>query len=108
VVQVHLSWAPSEEEALQVAYDQWRTNVFAPPIPWDVELAEEFDRLAEEVTPEKVRETVLVSADLDQHVEWLTELAALGFDEINLHHVGQEQSAFIDAFGERVLPRLAS
>ncbi|MBA2440394.1 MAG: TIGR03885 family FMN-dependent LLM class oxidoreductase [Thermoleophilaceae bacterium] len=108
VVQVHLSWAPSEEEALQVAYDQWRTNVFAPPIPWDVELAEEFDRLAEEVTPEKVRETVLVSANLDQHVDWLRELASLGFDEINLHHVGQEQSAFIDAFGEHVLPKLVS
>ncbi|MGI9080812.1 MAG: TIGR03885 family FMN-dependent LLM class oxidoreductase [Thermoleophilaceae bacterium] len=108
VVQVHLSWAPSEEEALQVAYDQWRTNVFAPPIPWDVELAEEFDRLAEEVTPEKVRETVLVSAHLDQHVDWLRELASLGFDEINLHHVGQEQSAFIDAFGEHVLPKLVS
>jgi len=108
VVQVHLSWAPSEEEALQVAYEQWRTNVFAPPIPWDIELAEEFDRLAEEVTPEKVRETVLVSADLDQHVDWLQELASLGFDEINLHHVGQEQSAFIDAFGEHVLPKLVS
>ena len=108
VVQVHLSWAPSEEEALQVAYEQWRTNVFAPPIPWDIELAEEFDRLAEEVTPEKVRETVLVSADLDQHVDWLRELASLGFDEINLHHVGQEQSAFIDAFGEHVLPKLVS
>ncbi len=51
---------------------------------------------------------MLVSADLDQHVDWLRELASLGFDEINLHHVGQEQSAFIDAFGEHVLPKLVS
>ena len=64
VLQVHLSWAPSEEEALRVAHEQWRTNVFPPPTCWDVETAEDFDRLAEDVTPEQVRETVLVSSDL--------------------------------------------
>ena len=41
-----------------------------------------------------------------QHREWLAEYAELGFDEIYLHHVGQEQAAFIDAFGEKVLPEL--
>ena len=110
VLQVHLSWAPSEEEALQVAYDQWRTNVFPPPTCWDLELAEDFDRLAEknEVTPDEVSKTVLISSDLDQHVAWLRELIDLGFEEINVHHVGQDQSDFIDAFGEHVLPKLTS
>jgi probable non-F420 flavinoid oxidoreductase len=107
VLQVHLSWAPTDEEALAIAHDQWRTNVFPPPTCWDLELPEDFDRLARDVTPEQVRDTVLVSADLAQHAAWLEELAALGFDEINLHHVGQDLSAFIDAFGEHVLPRLA-
>ena len=108
VLQVHLSWAPSEEEALRVAHDQWRTNVFPPPTCWDLELPEDFDRLARDVTPERVRDTVLVSADLARHAAWLEELAALGFDEINLHHVGQDLTAFNDAFGEHVLPRLAT
>jgi hypothetical protein len=53
-----------------------------------------------------VRETVLVSADLERHVEWLTELAGLGFDALALHHVGQDLDPFVDAFGEHVLPRL--
>ncbi len=106
VLQVHLSWAPREEEALQVAHDQWRTNVFPPPTCWDVETADDFDRLAEDVTPEQVRETVLVSADLDRHTAWLHELAELGFDEINLHHVGEDLTGFIDSFGEHVLPHL--
>jgi probable non-F420 flavinoid oxidoreductase len=108
VLQVHLSWAPSEEEALRIAHDQWRTNVFPPPTCWDLELHEEFDRLARDVTPEQVRDTVLVSADLARHAAWLEELAALGFDEINLHHVGQDLGPFIDAFGEHVLPRIAA
>jgi len=34
--------------------------------------------------------------------------AEVGFDKIFLHHVGQEQQAFVDAFGEKVLPQLRS
>jgi probable non-F420 flavinoid oxidoreductase len=104
VLQVHLSWAQSDEEALRIAHDQWRTNVFDPPVCWDLELPEHFDKAAAHVRPEDVHGKVLVSSDLRQHVEWLQELAAVGFDEIALHHVGQDLDAFIDAFGEHVLP----
>jgi probable non-F420 flavinoid oxidoreductase len=106
VLQVHLSWAPTDDEALRIAHDQWRTNVFDPPVCWDLDTAEAFDAAARHVRPEDVRGKVLVSADLEQHVAWLSELAALGFDEIALHHVGQDLDPFIDAFGEHVLPRL--
>ena len=53
-----------------------------------------------------MRESVWVSSDLDWHAERIAELAELGFDEIQLHQVGRNQRAFIDAFGERVLPAL--
>jgi probable non-F420 flavinoid oxidoreductase len=108
VLQVHLCWAPTDEEAMRIAYDQWRTNVFDPPICWDLETPEAFDVAALHVRPEDVREKVLISSDLAQHVEWLQELAALGFHDIALHHVGQDLDAFIDAFGEHVLPELAA
>ena len=106
-LQVHLSWAPTEAEALAVAHDQWAGNVFGPPISWDLETAEAFDVLWGQVEPDAVRDAVRVSADLAQHREWLAEYADLGFDDLYLHHVGQEQSGFIDTFGEQVLPALA-
>jgi alkanesulfonate monooxygenase SsuD/methylene tetrahydromethanopterin reductase-like flavin-dependent oxidoreductase (luciferase family) len=105
-IQVHLSWAPSEEEALRIAHDQWRTNVFSPPLCWDLATVEQFDEAAKHVRPEALRGAVQVSSDLGQHVQWISELADLGFDAIYLHHVGKEQRAFIEAFGEHVLPRL--
>jgi alkanesulfonate monooxygenase SsuD/methylene tetrahydromethanopterin reductase-like flavin-dependent oxidoreductase (luciferase family) len=105
-LQVHVSWAETEEEALAVAFDQWRTNVFAPPVPWDLETVEQFDEAARFVRPEDVRRSVRVSSDLARHVEWLREDAELGFDRIMLHHVGREQGPFIEAFGEHVLPAL--
>ena len=105
-LQVHLSWSPDPEEALRIAHDQWAANVFGPPVSWDTATVEAFDTLATQVPPEAVRTPVRVSADLGQHLEWLTEYAELGFDDLYLHHVGQHQTAFIDAFGEHVLPEL--
>jgi probable non-F420 flavinoid oxidoreductase len=106
VLQVHLSWAASEDEALRIAHDQWRTNVFDPPLCWDIDTVDGFDRAARFVRAEDLRGKVLISADLEQQVAWLSELAALGFDDIALHHVGQDLDPFIDAFGEHVLPKL--
>lgn len=107
-LQVHLSWDPSEERAEAIAHDQWRTNTFPPPASWDIPSVEIFDATSEHIPVDQVRGTVLVSNDLGRHAAWLQEFAELGFEEIYLHHVGQEQEAFVDAFGEKVLPQLTA
>jgi probable non-F420 flavinoid oxidoreductase len=107
-LQVHLSWADSDEEALRIAHDQWRTNVFGPPLAWDLETVEQFDEAAAHVRPEDMRDAVLISADPERHTAWLHELAELGFQEVHLHHVGRDLGPFIHTFGERVLPELQS
>jgi probable non-F420 flavinoid oxidoreductase len=107
-VQVHVSWAEDEDTALELAYDQWRTNVFSSELNWNLESPAQFDAAAQKVRPEDLRGPVLVSADLDWHVERLGELAALGADGLYLHHVGKEQTAFIEAFAAEVLPQLSA
>lgn len=106
-LQIHLSWAPTEGEALAIAHDQWRNNVFAPPVSWDLETVEAFDVIGENVAPEQVMNSVRVSSDLGQHAAWLHEYLEQGWDELYLHFVGQRQAGFIDTFGEHVLPQLS-
>jgi probable non-F420 flavinoid oxidoreductase len=106
-VQVHLSWAADDAAARELAHDQWRTNVFPPPLCWDLETVEQFDLAARHVRVEDLEQTVVISSDFERHLELLRELAELGFGEIHLHHVGQDLHPFIDAFGEHVLPSLA-
>jgi len=105
-LQVHLSYAADIDEAQAVAFDQWRTNVFDPPVPWDFELVEHFDAIAELVRPEDLGESVLVSSDPSWYVDRLAAYAELGFEVVYLHHVGKAQAEFIDVFGEQVLPQL--
>ena len=90
-LQVHLSWAPTDDEALAIAHDQWRSNVHGPPVAWDTETVEAFDVMAQTVTPEQVAKVVNVSSDPARHAAWIQEYVDQGWEEIYLHFVGQEQ-----------------
>ncbi|BDZ46339.1 TIGR03885 family FMN-dependent LLM class oxidoreductase [Naasia aerilata] len=106
VLQVHVSYAKTDEEALAIAHEQWRANNLPPDLAWDLDAPEAFDERTKDLPTEATKEAVLVSSDLGWHVGKLTELMQLGFDEVYLHHVGQQQDEFLDAFGEHVLPQL--
>ncbi len=105
-MQVGLNWAPTEEEALQGAYEQWRYNVLGGEVNWELRSPQDFDTATRYVKPEDMKESLLISTDLDQHAEWLAEYIDMGFQELQLHQVGRNQSAFIEAFGSKVLPQL--
>jgi G6PDH family F420-dependent oxidoreductase len=105
-MQVGLNWAPSEEEALAGAHEQWRYNVLGGEVNWELRSPKDFDTATRLVKPEDMRESVLISADLNQHVDWLGEFIELGFEELQLHQVDRNQRRFIEAFGEKVLPQL--
>jgi coenzyme F420-dependent glucose-6-phosphate dehydrogenase len=106
-LQVGLSWAPTEEQALREAHEQWRSNVIGGEVNWNLRTPQEFDMASRFVQPEDMQDSILVSADLGQHTAWLAEYEAMGFSEIHLHHVGTSQRAFIEAFGEYVMPALS-
>jgi probable non-F420 flavinoid oxidoreductase len=105
-LQVHLAWDEQEAVAEDIAHDQWRSNVFDSTLAWNLELPEQFDAAAVHVTPAAVREKVLVSSDLSRHRDVLSDYLELGIDGLFLHHVGQQQDAFIESFGAKVLPEL--
>jgi alkanesulfonate monooxygenase SsuD/methylene tetrahydromethanopterin reductase-like flavin-dependent oxidoreductase (luciferase family) len=105
-LQVGMSWADSEEEALAQAHEQWRTSVLGGEVNWNLRTPSEFETATRHVRPEDMRESLLISADLGRHAAWLAEYAAFGCAEIHLHNVGLNQRAFIEAFGAKVLPQL--
>jgi hypothetical protein len=78
--------------------------VFGSALAWELAMPEQFDDAARFVSPDAVRESVKVSSDLGWHRAWIAELVSLDVDGVYLHHVGQEQRAFIETFGAEVLP----
>lgn len=107
-LQVHLSYAPTLEEARANAHDQWRFNALSSSVAAELKTPSQFDEATRYVRPEDLEESVLVSPDLARHVDWIGGFADLGFCDIYLHNVGLNQRAFIEAFGTTVLPQLAA
>ena len=106
VLQLHVSWAPTDDEALAIAFDQWRSNTFGGEISWDLATVAAFDEASKHVRPEDVAKGVLVSSDPAVHADAIRGYLDLGFDDVYVHHVGQDQTGFIETYAERVLPQL--
>ena len=105
-LQAQTSYASTDEAAKQAAFDQWRPNVLPSTILTELSDPQEFDRAAAALKPDDLQGSIRMSSDLDQHVAWLEQDMALGFDVIFVHQVGRDQKTFLRAFGEHVLPRI--
>ena len=104
-LQIHTSWAPTQEEAEENALKEWPNG--GMPFPkQDIKNPEDFEQMAKLVRIEHFANRMLISADLEEHTAQIQKFVDMGFDEIYLHNVGRDQPAFIKAFGEKVIPGL--
>lgn len=105
-LQVHVSCASSDDAARSNAYEQWRSNAMTAAMAETLRSPEEFDAACSKVRPDDMDEHVRISSDPSEHIGWLEEYSAMGFEELYVHNVGRNQLEFIDRYGADVLPRL--
>jgi coenzyme F420-dependent glucose-6-phosphate dehydrogenase len=106
VLQMQVSWAETQEEALYNAWHQWRHVCLASDDFSKFEIAEDFDIATKNVTAEQISTMMLISHNTSDHIRWIKDYADLGFDEIFLHNAGRNQREFINHFGKNILPAL--
>jgi coenzyme F420-dependent glucose-6-phosphate dehydrogenase len=105
LLQIHVSWARTDEEAVDQAVREWPNGGMAFP-KQDIKNPEDFAAMAKLVRPEDFKNRVLMTSDLDAHRAHIQHYIDMGFDEIHLHNVGRNQAEFIEVFGAEVLPGL--
>lgn len=105
VLQLHLSWAPTDEEALTNAMVEW-PNGGMKFAKGDIRSPFELEQLAKLVRPEDFEGRMVISSDPDVHRASIQRFADIGFDRIYLHNVGRNQREWIDVFSRDVLPKL--
>ncbi len=108
-VQAKIAWAPppgGESAAREMAFAQWRTNVFDSETAAELATPAAFEAHAARVRPQHLDEAVRISADLGRHAAWLAEDLELGADRVFVHNVGTNQREALEAFAAQVLPRL--
>jgi G6PDH family F420-dependent oxidoreductase len=107
ILQLHLSWAETDEQAMRNALVEWPNGGMKFP-KQDIRSPFDFDQMAKLVRPEDFAGRMLISSDLEAHRREIQKYADLGFDRIYLHNVGRNQREWIDAFGREVLPKISA
>lgn len=105
VLQVHLSWAETDEQAMTNAMVEWPNGGMRFPKA-DIRSPFEFEQIARLVRPEDFEGRMVISSDPDKHRAAIQEFVDMGFDRIYLHNVGRNQREWIDVFSRDVLPYL--
>ena len=101
-----VSWAPTEREALDQAYQQWRQSALEPVKLAELRTPAQFAEAAKGVKAAEVAKGVRISSDLGRHAEWLAAYEPLGVDSVYIMNAGKNQEQYIEAFGAKVLPQL--
>ena len=107
-LQVHLSWAPDQRRPRRSPTNSGAATSSHPRSAGTSTSPRRSTRSARTCRWRRSRRSSTSPSDLGAHTARLAEYAELGFGKIFLHHVGQEQEAFVAAFGEKVLPQLRS
>jgi G6PDH family F420-dependent oxidoreductase len=105
LLQLHLSWAATDEEALTNAMTEWPNGgmKFAKQ---DVRSPHDFAAIASLVRPEDFEGRMVISSDPDRHRAEIQRFLDLGVTQIYLHNVGRNQTEWMETFGREVLPQL--
>ena len=105
ILQLHLSWAPTHEEAMGNALREW-PNGGMKFSKADIRSPYDFEQMAKQVRPEDFDGRMLISADPDAHRAEIQRFLDAGIDRVYLHNVGRNQREWIDVFAREVIPRL--
>jgi coenzyme F420-dependent glucose-6-phosphate dehydrogenase len=105
ILQLHLSWAPTDEEAMANAMTEWPNGGMKFP-KQDIRSPFDFEQMAKLVRPEDFDGRMLISSDPDKHRAEIQKFLDLGVNRVYLHNVGRNQTEWIDVFGRDVLPAL--
>ena len=104
LLQVHVSWAPTDQEAIENAMREWPNG----GMPFPEAGHQEPRGLRGDGQARPTRGLHEPPADrrrpCPRTLAYLQRYVDMGFDEIHIHNVGRNQAEFIDVFGREVLP----
>lgn len=104
LLQTQVSYAATDEQAAAEAYERWPNSALPAALLADLRLPSDLDLALANTRAEDVAAKVRVSSDPSQHIEWLREAEALGFETTYVHNVATDQRAFIEMYSKHVLP----
>lgn len=84
ILQLHLSWADTDEEAMRNAMEEWPNGGMKFPKE-DIRSPFDFEQMAKLVRPEDFQGRMLISTDPEDHRAYIQKFLDMGFDQVYFH-----------------------
>ncbi|HEX2141273.1 MAG TPA: TIGR03557 family F420-dependent LLM class oxidoreductase [Candidatus Limnocylindria bacterium] len=104
--QLTVCWAPTRDQALDVAMEWWPTAGVPGDLSQELPLPMHFEQVSKLVTRDQLAQSVLCGPDADEHLQRIGQFTEAGFDHVYVHQVGPDQEGFFRFYADQVLPRL--
>jgi G6PDH family F420-dependent oxidoreductase len=98
-------YAPTEGEALLIAYENWPTSALAGELAQILPTPRHFEQAAELIEPEMLRDQIVCGPDPDAHLEMIESYAEAGFDELFVANTGPHSAGFFELYAKQILPQ---
>jgi coenzyme F420-dependent glucose-6-phosphate dehydrogenase len=106
--QLTVCWNESEREARRIAYEIWPTAGIGGQLSQELPLPLHFEQAAENVTEDKVAESVVCGPDPQRHLDKIREYLDAGYTDVYVHQIGPDQEGFIRFYEREILPQFRS
>jgi G6PDH family F420-dependent oxidoreductase len=103
---VKVCWGPDREACTKVLHRVWRQSGLPGQLSQDLPTWRHFDQASELVTPEALAEKIPCGPDPEPYLEAFRAYRDVGFDELYVTQVGDDQRGFLEFFGKEIEPAL--
>lgn len=97
-LQFAFSYARTRQQAIDGAYDQWRSNMLSPDKLADLHRVEQFDEAGEQVTKDDIIGAIPIITTMQALKERIASLEQTGAARIVLHNINRLQEEFIEDY----------
>jgi len=106
--QLTVCWGPDEKKALQTAQEIWPNSGLPGELSQELPTPAHFEQASQLVTPETMKEQVVIGPDASKYLAKIDEFIQAGFDHVYLHQIGPDQEGFIRFCRQEILPQYIS
>ena len=95
-LQLSFCYARSWKEAVEQAYEQWRSNIVGLDKLANLSSTEEFDEAGEEITREDIIENMILITDMKDLKQRIEKIKSLQPARIHLHNISKNQTDYLE------------
>ncbi|MFN0154190.1 MAG: TIGR03557 family F420-dependent LLM class oxidoreductase [Gaiella sp.] len=106
--QLTVSWADSEDEAIETAMQWWPNAALRGPLSQELALPQHFEACLAMVDEADVAEAIVCGPDPERIIDSIGAFEDAGFDGVYLHQVGPDQDGFLSFASEQLLPSVTA